>query len=245
MTWLRSYGQWLRGPRGLRLTWVRRAGWLAAALPAEVLRPPRPAGGLGIERRARAADGLGAQPLWEGYDLPGERRRPHGVRTSPSLGAFFQFLVRRRRPDVVVEFGTAFGVSGMYWLAALEREGHGQLLTFEPNEAWAAIARANLEATGSRFTAVVGTFEDHVDASLRGRPIDVAFIDAIHTRAWVSPQFALVQERLSPGGLVLLDDIDFSAEMRACWRTLAGGPRVEGAVEVGGRVGVLALREGG
>ena len=243
MTWLRASGQWLRDPGRLHLTWARRAGWLATILPRKALRPPRPAQGVAIEGRARTADQLGAQPLWERYDLPGERRRPHDVRTSPSAGAFFQFLVRRRRPDVVVEFGTAFGVSGMYWLAALEREGHGHLSTFEPNDAWTRIARRNLEATGSRFTAVVGTFEDHVDACLGGRPIDVAFIDAIHTEAWVRSQFALVQERLSPGSLVRLDDIDFSPEMRTCWTSLAAGLRVEGAVEVGGRVGLLTPRD--
>jgi predicted O-methyltransferase YrrM len=143
---------------------------------------------------------------------------------------------------VIVEFGTAFGVSGMYWLSGLQMNAFGRLLTFEPNEVWARIAGENLSVVSSRFELTVGTFEENIDRVLRpGESIDLAFIDAIHTSEFVRPQFEAVVARLAAGGLVLLDDIDFSRDMRSCWDGIREDDRVAASVEVE-RVGVVELR---
>lgn len=114
------------------------------------------------------------------------------------MGNLFANLVKKRKPSVIVEFGTAFGVSGMYWIAGLEANNYGELLTFEPNKVWAEIARKNLSAIGSRFQLVIGTFEENIDLYLgHDRRIDIAFIDAIHTSEFVIPQFKLVIDRLA------------------------------------------------
>ena len=162
------------------------------------------------------------------------------------MGRFFAWLVRVRRPQLIVEFGTAFGVSGMYWLAALEAAGEGRLLTFEPNPVWQSIAERNLSEVGARYVAVAGTFEASIDSVRQpGEYIDLAFVDAIHTSAFVRPQVELLIERLAPNGLILLDDIAFSPDMRQCWEAFARDDRVAASVVVGGRVGVLELAPGG
>lgn len=177
-----------------------------------------------IEARAAATEQSGAHPLWEGYerlvDYPtGEKRSSEQVRSSQTNGRFFCWTVSRRRPETVVEFGTAFGVSGMYWLSGLERNGHGTLYTFEPNETWAGLARLNLESVGSRFVATAGTFEENLqvidDASAS---IDFCFIDAIHTGDFVRQQLDLVLPRARSGSLIFFDDIFFSADMTASWK---------------------------
>jgi len=131
----------------------------------------------------------------------------------------------------------------VYWLSGLEMNGAGRLLTFEPNEVWAHIAKANLAVIGERFELIVGTFEERIDGVLSPQEtIDVAFIDAIHTSAFVNPQFEAVATRLSAGGLVLLDDIDFTSDMRSCWRNrMRDDARLAASVEVG-RVGVVEFR---
>ena len=70
----------------------------------------------------------------------------------------------------------------------------------------------------------------------------IAFIDAIHTSEFVGPQFELVAARLSPGGLVLLDDIDFSPDMRSCWEKIRADRRLSASVEVD-RVGIVEFRQ--
>lgn len=231
----------------LSLDWTKRepTSWLASNLPVESFRPARARHARHIEDQAAATQGLGAKQLWRGYGQDGAVRTANDVRTSARMGNFLSWLVIRRKPRVVVEFGTAFGVSGMYWLSGLESTRSGKLFTFEPNLEWATIARKNLRSVSLRFELTEGTFEDNVDALLRdSTSIDIAFIDAIHTSAFVLPQFDLVIRRLNPGGLVLFDDIDFSGDMAECWQRVARDRRVLASASVAGHLGIVKMKSG-
>jgi predicted O-methyltransferase YrrM len=188
-----------------------------------------------IRQRANLTARVGRQPLWDGYGQGHATRTPDQVKTDPTMGMLYADLITKLEPKVVVEFGTAFGMSGMYWLINLT----GHLYTFEVNPIWADIARSNLSAISDRFTLTVGTFEDN----LRVLPdlIDVAFIDAIHTSECVNPQFDLVASRCRPGSVVVFDDINFSDDMRDCWNALAFDPRVQASAMLGRRVGIVEL----
>lgn len=226
-------------------TWVKKGdgSWLAQHLGGATVRPASTPFSSRIEKLADQTDRMGPQPLWDGYgadNVAGDTRMPSGVRTTATMGNFYSWLVRARQPGVIVEFGTAFGVSGMYFLAGLEANGKGTLLTFEPNEVWRRMAVACLEKIGTRFVSVAGTFEDRIDAALpAGARIDMAFIDAIHTSAFVTPQLELVMARCSDRALVILDDIDFSDDMRSCWNRVARDARFVSSVALGQRVGLL------
>ena len=136
----------------------------------------------------------------------------------------------------------AFGVSGMYWLSGLEGNNFGELLSFDPNEVWAEIAKKNLSGISNRFQLVNGTFEDNIDAYLGSdRQIDMAFIDAIHTSEFVFSQFEIVVARLAPNGIVLLDDIYFSEDMKYAWKTMALSDRVKASAAIE-RVGIVELK---
>jgi predicted O-methyltransferase YrrM len=230
----------------ISLTWYRRHAdaWLTRELPATLAAADRGARTAQIERLAALANALGPQPLWSGYPPQGRgpTRQADDVRTARAMGELFTRLVERRRPEVVVEFGAAFGVSGMYWLAGIEANGFGELLSFEPNEGWARIARENLARIGTRFRLTVGTFEECVDAVLgAGRRLDLAFIDAIHTPEFVMPQLELVVARSRPGVLVVLDEVNFSEAMGECWEQIARDPRFVASARLGRRVGILEL----
>lgn len=203
-----------------------------------------------IEELAEQANQLGAKPLWEGYKniqnypwaVHDTSRTANQVRTQPKLGDFYAYLVQKLKPSIVVEFGTAFGVSGMYWLSGIESNQFGELLTFEPNKNWAKIAKNNLSSIGHRFQLIHGTFEDNIDYYLGcNRQIDIAFIDAIHTSEFVFSQFELVVNRLAVNGIVLLDDIDFSEDMKSAWKTIAVDDRVKASAAIE-RVGIVELK---
>lgn len=198
-----------------------------------------------IEALALATHRLGPQPLWEGYgpnNRFGPTRLPGDVRTASAMGDVFTELVRARRPEIIVEFGTAFGVSGMYFLAGLEENQAGRLYTFEPNEIWAALARQNLSAVSQRYRLESGTFEQRVDECLApAERIDLAFIDAIHTPEFVLPQLERVLAKSSEGALVILDDINFSPAMQACWQQASQDARFCASLSLSDRVGLLEL----
>lgn len=208
---------------------MRLTPWFLQAPPQEEL----------IESLAAQTSALGEQPLWSGYGQPNATRKPEQVRSDRAAGRLFAWLARNRKPRVIVEFGTAFGVSGMYWLSGLNDSG--ELLTFEVNGDWAEIARKNLQAVSPHFTLTVGTFEEHCDRVLSGRKIDLAFIDGIHTAEFVLPQFELVVARCSPGAVILLDDITFNDSMRGAWAKVRRDARVKDSAEFRKRIGIVSL----
>lgn len=226
------------------------AARLAAAFPGGVVAIDPPAQSELIEKRARWTQKHGAKPLWDGYReiRRGESeawgngaRSSDQVRTRPQIGACLARIVGVLRPDTVVEFGTAFGVSGMYFLSALEANGRGRLFTFDPNAVWREIALRNLAAISDRFTSTLGTFEAECDRVLDGRRIDVAFVDAIHTADFVYAQVDLLKRRMEPGGVLILDDLTFAPDMRACWEDLSRRDDVMDSFRIGARVGVIEL----
>ena len=237
---LESIRTTVRKPTLLELVWLKRAGWLGANLQDTV---PRAWRKRRIERAAARTERLGRQPLAPEYGEAGGERRPGEVRSSPACGDLYAWLVRRLRPESVVEFGSGFGVSGMYFASALEAEHRGRLYSFEINRAWADIAETNIRRVSRRFTLVRGAFEANVDAVVPGS-IDIAFVDGIHTYEFVMRQFELLHARMRAGGLILLDDIDFrrpGVRMREAWEDIAADSRVEAAVEVNRHVGLVQV----
>ena len=238
-------------PVPLRVLRSEAQSWTCGHVSGDTLSAPEFEGLAAIVEAAIATDRMGKKPLWTGYAGVGDYPQATGpdasrsseeVRTGAAVGRFYVWLVQQRRPAVIVEFGTAFGVSGMYWLAGLNAIRQGHLYTFEPNAVWADIAAKNLRRVSARFTLTQGTFEDRagvLDAD--GAKIDIAFIDAIHTSAFVLPQMELVLRHAAPGALLVFDDIHFSSDMTACWRRIAEDPRFCAAFEVN-HVGVVELR---
>ena len=206
--------------------------------------PPVGKNSIQIEKRAQLTNAAGAQPLWDGYKgATNKTRSSDQVRTQPSMGNLFTHLVTLKKPEFAVEFGTAFGISGMYFLAGMEQVKQGQLLTFDPNDVWAKLAKENLEQISPRFQLTIGTFEEHIGQVLpAGKKIDLAFIDAIHTREFVMPQMEIVLKYSQPGTIIIFDDINFSQNMRDCWEDVARDSGFSASVTCGDRVGVVQVK---
>ncbi|BCZ24973.1 class I SAM-dependent methyltransferase [Mycobacterium senriense] len=218
--------------KGLELKWVKRGGRVTG-LPRRL---PPAARKTEIETSARATEKLGALPLSEAYGQPGATRKPKQVRAASWQGDLYAYLVGWRDPRIVVEFGSAFGVSGMYLSSALRR---GWMYSFEINPSWADIAEQNIKSVTDRYTLTRGAFEEHVGDI--PDPIDLALVDGIHTRDFVTRQWQILKPRMAPGGWVLFDDIDFNRGMGEAWRDICADPEVVGAVEVSRRLGLIEL----
>jgi predicted O-methyltransferase YrrM len=217
-----------------RLKWVSRGGWITG-LPRRF--PPAPHRER-IEALAAANnERLGPQHLATEYELPDVKYTVRDVSSPPMQGDLYVWLVAQRRPKTVVEFGSGFGVSGMYFASALEDNRFGHLYSFEINDQWATVAERTIAEMSSRFTLTRGAFEDHVDA-IPG-PIDLALVDGIHTYDFVMKQWHILQPRMSAGGLVLFDDISYGQGMREAWLEIAGSSPVAGAVEFQNRLGLI------
>lgn len=201
-----------------------------------------------IEDDIAATNALGKLPLWEDYKKLVDYGRPIGdnpkrkmgdVRTKADYCRFYAWLADVLAPDAILEFGAAFGASGMYWLAGLSAHSTGTLYSFEPNPVWHPIAKANFDRVGERHMLTLGTFEDNI--AVIEPKVQISLIDAIHTRAFVDHQFELVRSVSASGAIVLFDDIHFSPDMKECWQHHAANPEFPGVWTLGSRVGVIEL----
>ena len=236
----------------LTVQWHNTAtsSWLQDFFKRDLKSLPSPPMADKIEELALKASMLGELPLWEGFEkledypfpVKNATRNANQVRVDRKVGDLFYNLTVAKKPARIVEIGTAFGVSGMYWLSGIVANGSGKLLTFDPNAVWAKVAVSNLAMISPAYTATVATFEDtHQDILKNGEKIDMAFIDAIHQSGIVNNQFKLISQYCAPGSLILFDDINFSYDMWDCWQKIAKSPSVKASCSVAGRLGVAEL----
>lgn len=132
-------------------------------------------------------------------------------------------LVRSRSAHTVIELGTNVGLSGTYLASALPDDG--RLKTIDQSGDRQVLARQLFfaAAVADRIDVITGSFVDSLDDVARDG-FEVAFIDGDHT---YDATLWLVDSLLSyaaPGSVLVLDDINHSAQMRRVWRELRKRP---------------------
>ena len=160
------------------------------------------------------------------------------------LGGLLLRLVRGLGPSSCLELGTGFGVSTAYQAAALELNRAGTITSLDI-EGMLAIARPGLEGLGlgDRIELVGGLIEDSLGEVLeRVAPIDFALLDADHTEDATVRTFGSLLPHLSPGAVVVLDDINWTAGMDRAWRLVRAHQRVLASIAIR-RLGIVILED--
>jgi predicted O-methyltransferase YrrM len=162
---------------------------------------------------------------------------------APVWGRFLMRTVRELSPRSCLELGTGFGISAAYQAAALELNGAGRLTTLERLEGLGAIAAEGFSRLGldGRVRLRLGSKDDSLGRALEGAgQIDYAFLDADHTENATMAHFATLLPHLREGAIVVIDDINWTEEMRRAWKSIAGNERVSRKLELR-RVGILVI----
>lgn len=131
----------------------------------------------------------------------------------------------------IVEVGTSYGFSGLFWGAALKRTG-GKLHTIDRDPKKVESSKATFQKAGLANVVVNHHGEaGGILASIPG-PIDLAFIDA--DKPSTREYFDLVWPKMRPGGSVITDNATTHkrelADFVAHVRSLRDGSSVEVAV---------------
>jgi len=123
---------------------------------------------------------------------------------SPGTGRLLYALVRACRPEIVVEFGTSFGISTIHLAAAVTDNGTGRVVTTELSDRKATAARNSLEQAGLAGVVTI-LHGDALEtlASVSG-PVGIVLLDG--WKGLYLPVLRLLQPRLAPGALVIADD---------------------------------------
>lgn len=124
---------------------------------------------------------------------------------APEVGRLLYILTRTHRPQVVVEFGTSFGISAIHLASALRDNGAGRLVATELNPIKTAKARENLRFAG--LADLVDLREgDALQTLSHGLE---AGVDMVLLDGWKEiylPVLQLLEPHLNPGALVIADD---------------------------------------
>jgi len=163
-------------------------------------------------------------------------------KNAPSCLMLFD-LIRTMRPQTCLEMGSSVGVSGSYLGAALKANGAGRLFTTEGQPDIAQTARETFRALDLDVVEVTtGMFDDTLpELAARVSPIDFAFIDGHHQEEPTRRYFEVLLPSMSPGGIMLFDDIAWSEGMRRVWAQIRQDSRVDVAVDLT-TLGLVRLR---
>jgi len=128
---------------------------------------------------------------------------------SPQGGDLLYILARAKRPNIIVEFGTSYGISTIYLAAAVADNGAGHVVSTELNAAKGAAARANLAE--ARLADHVTILPGDAMTTLNdvSRPIDLVLLDG--WKDLCLPLLRSLESRLASGALIVADDINLSS----------------------------------
>jgi predicted O-methyltransferase YrrM len=136
-------------------------------------------------------------------DRLGETRQD-AAQVSRSVGEFLAAVAIAHRAKLIVEVGTSYGFSGLWWSAALAGTG-GHLHTIDKSEKKYSSAKATFAAAGlaDRVTNHLGDARE-VLPGITG-VIDIVFIDA--DKPATQGYFDTLWPKVRVGGAVLTDNV--------------------------------------
>ncbi len=118
-------------------------------------------------------------------------------------------LVRKAKPELVVECGTAIGYSGLWIARELKAAGRGKLVTVEINPDRAKEAEANFRRAGLEEYVTVKVGDARKAVEKIDGPIDLLFVDCGYSN--YHPILVKLEKKLRPGAVVVADNVGIGA----------------------------------
>lgn len=119
-------------------------------------------------------------------------------------GIFLYLLVRYLKPKLILECGTSFGASGLFFASALKQNQYGRLVTVEVSKLKHRTAWENFEAAkvDQYITQEKVAFDQYLKHC--NQTFDLIFLDCDRSRYPV--YFEILQSHLQPHTIILADN---------------------------------------
>ncbi|MGI9385677.1 MAG: O-methyltransferase [Methyloligellaceae bacterium] len=153
-----------------------------------------------VRSRIEAARQAGASATEQASHYP----KTVYLAVAPDMGRFLYLTARTSEAQRIVEFGTSFGISTIYFAAAATATG-GQVIGSELEPSKADRARANLEEAGLAAPVEIRVGDAMETLADVPAPIDLLFLDG--WKDLYLPVLQMLEPKLAPGSLVLADNI--------------------------------------
>jgi predicted O-methyltransferase YrrM len=161
---------------------------------------------LAAEWAAAGVDLGGDFPVGMSAAEMAERTKDIIMSVSREGGRLLYLLTRAVKARTVVEFGTSFGISTLYLAAAVRDNDGGQVITTELQQDKARRATENFAAAGLGDLIDLRLGDARETLRELPEPVDLLLLDG-----WLDlrlPILQIVEPRLRPGALVVVDDVD-------------------------------------
>lgn len=149
----------------------------------------------------------------------------------PRYARMLHRLVKHLRPGLMLELGTSAGISALYQSLG---NPEGKLISIEGCPETAKIALNTFKQFPSLHIELLqGAFEDCLPSLLeRIDRIDYLFIDGHHRLEPTLKYINWCYPKLSATAVIVVDDINWSDEMREAWKQLKADPRFTLSMDV-------------
>jgi predicted O-methyltransferase YrrM len=146
-------------------------------------------------------------------------------------GQLFYRLVRHYQPQTIIELGTSLGLSTAYMGAA---NPQATIITIEGSSAIRQQALENFSALHMGFIkSLEGPFDTVLPQVLASvDTVDLAYVDGNHRLQPTLRYFEQLLRKRTAASIFIFDDIHWSAEMEAAWRTIQHHPEVRCTIDL-------------
>jgi predicted O-methyltransferase YrrM len=139
------------------------------------------------------------------------------ISVHPSYGRLLYLLVIKYKPNLIIEMGTAFGISTSYLALANPQI---PVITIEGNHHFAEIAQQqftafhldNIQVVNGYFKEALPRLDIEADKRL------MVFIDGNHTGSATLEYFDFFRKLKNQDCILIFDDIYWSADMMNAWK---------------------------
>ncbi|MEZ4824877.1 MAG: class I SAM-dependent methyltransferase [Bacteroidia bacterium] len=148
----------------------------------------------------------------------------------PFEGNLLYRLCHHFQPQTCLELGTNLGISSLYQLSALK---NSRFITLEGSPNLAEIAGKNIADAGFRAEIHTGEFSELLSRlNLDEIQPDYVFLDGNHRYAPTMEYISTILPHMAPGGMIILDDIYWSSEMKKAWETICAMPEITVSIDL-------------
>jgi predicted O-methyltransferase YrrM len=141
----------------------------------------------------------------------------------------------------ILELGTGAGLGTAYLLQGLAQNSGGDITTMEGCPETLSLAKYHWQYLPESWPAphcIFGPLHQTLPALMADHQPDFVLVDAHHEKNAVRDFTATLLTNLSPGGIIVLDDIHWSKGMAQAWEALQQDARVQMTVDLF-RMGVV------
>jgi predicted O-methyltransferase YrrM len=173
--------------------------------------------------------------------VPIRRLARHSIKSLPWRKLICR-LIDERKPNIIVELGTSFGITTAYIATTCP---NAKIYTFEANPTLVELSRDFFKIAGiTNIEIIEGDIDETLPAFLeKHQHIDVAYIDANHRFGPTIKYVERIMECVSWKGLIIMDDIYWSYPMTKAWKAITSKKSVTASIDLW-QIGLLYFHTG-